>query len=73
MSIERIDPELCTGCGICINTCTMDVIRIDDESKKAVVKYPEDCMCCNYCEWDCPVGAIYVSPEKYAPLMVSWC
>lgn len=73
MSIERIDSELCTGCGICVNSCPMDVIRIDRESKKAVIKYPEDCMCCDYCELDCPVDAIYVSPEKYAPLMVSWC
>jgi NAD-dependent dihydropyrimidine dehydrogenase PreA subunit len=51
----------------------MDVIRMDEESKKAIIKYPEECMCCDYCELDCPVDAIYVSPEKYAPLMVSWC
>jgi NAD-dependent dihydropyrimidine dehydrogenase PreA subunit len=73
MSIERIDPELCTGCGICVNTCPMDVIRMDEESKKAVIKYPEDCMCCDYCELDCPVDAITVSPDKYAPLLVAWC
>jgi len=29
MSVERIDSELCTGCGTCINTCPMDVIRLD--------------------------------------------
>jgi NAD-dependent dihydropyrimidine dehydrogenase PreA subunit len=51
----------------------MDVIRMDEAGKKAVIKYPEECMCCAYCELDCPENAIYVSPEKYAPLMVSWC
>jgi NAD-dependent dihydropyrimidine dehydrogenase PreA subunit len=51
----------------------MDVIRMDETTQKAVIKYPEECMCCDYCEYDCPVDAIYVSPEKYAPLMVSWC
>jgi len=50
----------------------MDVIRMDEEGEKAIIKYPEDCMCCGYCELGCPVSAMYVSPEKYAPLMVSW-
>jgi len=72
MSIERIDSELCTGCGICVNSCPMDVIRMDRESKKAVIKYPEDCMLCEWCALDCPENAIYVSPVKSSPVMVSW-
>lgn len=73
MSIERIDVELCTGCGVCVKTCPMDVIRMDEKRGKAMIKYVEECMCCDACEFDCPEGAIYVSPEKYQPLMVSWC
>jgi NAD-dependent dihydropyrimidine dehydrogenase PreA subunit len=72
MTIERIDPELCNGCGICIDSCTLDVIRMDEASQKAVIMYPEECMCCDYCELDCPQNAIYVSPERHAPLMVAW-
>lgn len=72
MSIERIDSELCNGCGICVNSCSMDVIRMDEESKKAIIKYPEDCMLCDFCELDCPENAIYVSPVKSAPLILSW-
>ena len=72
MSIERIDAELCTGCGICVDSCSMDVIRIDEQSKKAVIVYPDECMLCDFCELDCPENAIYVSPIKYAPVMVSW-
>ena len=30
MAIERIDTELCVGCGVCLNSCCMDVVRIDD-------------------------------------------
>jgi NAD-dependent dihydropyrimidine dehydrogenase PreA subunit len=72
MSIERIDPELCSGCGTCVASCPVDVIRMDPTTGKAVIRYPEDCMCCDYCEVDCPESAIYVAPGKDAPLMVSW-
>jgi len=72
MSIERIDPELCNGCGICVNICPMDVLRMDNKSKKAVIQYPEDCMLCEFCVLDCPENAISISPEKDSPLIVSW-
>jgi len=72
MSIEQIDLELCNGCGICVNSCPMDVIRMDEEGKKAIIKYPEDCMLCGWCEEDCPENAISISPEKTSPLIVSW-
>lgn len=57
---------------MCVNSCPMDVIRLDKEKHQAVIRYPEDCMCCDYCELDCPAKAIYVSPEKHEPIMVAW-
>jgi len=72
MSIERIDHDLCTGCGTCVDSCPMDVIRMDKNEGKAIIVYPDECMLCLYCERDCPVGAIYVSPVKTAPIMTSW-
>jgi NAD-dependent dihydropyrimidine dehydrogenase PreA subunit len=72
MSIKQIDTDLCTGCGICVNSCPMDVIRMDEANKKALIMYPEDCMLCIFCERDCPQGAIYVSPEKVSPMILSW-
>jgi len=72
MSIERIDSELCNGCGICVKSCPVDVIRMDRESKKAVIQYPEDCMLCGFCAQDCPQNAIYISPTKNSPFIVSW-
>ena len=72
MGIERIDSELCNGCGICVNSCSQDVIRMDEEGKKAIIRYPEDCMSCDFCEIDCTQNAIYISPIKTAPLIVCW-
>jgi len=72
MTVERINEELCTGCGICVNSCPMDVLRMDKVSRKAKIAYPQECMCCASCEVDCPVGAIFVSPKKSDFIIVSW-
>jgi NAD-dependent dihydropyrimidine dehydrogenase PreA subunit len=72
LTIERIDSELCTGCGICVESCPTDVIRIDNGIQKAIIKYPEDCMLCRWCTLDCPQNAINVSPKKGSPLFTCW-
>jgi NAD-dependent dihydropyrimidine dehydrogenase PreA subunit len=72
MSIEKIDSELCDGCGSCVDTCPVDCIRMDDDAKKAVVRYPEECMLCGWCVVICPKDAVSLSPAKSAPLTVSW-
>lgn len=72
MSIERIDTELCDGCGICVRYCQVDVIRMDEESNKAIIRYPEDCMTCGLCEIECPQKAISLSYITTEPLFVAW-
>lgn len=72
MTIERIDTDLCTGCGTCVESCPADVFRLDEAGGKAVIRYPENCQLCRFCEIDCPVDAIYVSPEKRTPMLTSW-
>ncbi|MBC8477481.1 MAG: 4Fe-4S binding protein [Dehalococcoidia bacterium] len=72
MPIERIDPELCNGCGLCVDSCPADVIRMDKKSKRATIKYPEDCVLCGWCLDTCPEDAISVSSVKTSPLIVSW-
>jgi NAD-dependent dihydropyrimidine dehydrogenase PreA subunit len=72
MSIERIDSDLCNGCGICINSCPVDVIRMDEKRKKAVIQYPEDCMLCGWCFIDCPKNAVYVSLAKASSPITCW-
>lgn len=72
MAIERIDEERCTGCGICIKSCPMDVLRLDRENRKATIKYPEDCMLCGWCTIECPEDAVTLTPQKTSRLILSW-
>ncbi|MBW1824568.1 MAG: 4Fe-4S binding protein [Deltaproteobacteria bacterium] len=72
MAIKEIDQELCIGCGECVKSCAVDVIRMDEEDKKAVIAYPQDCMLCELCTFYCSVDAIILTPEKSTDVMVSW-
>ena len=35
MTIKNINEDTCIGCGECVMSCPMDVIRMDDETGKA--------------------------------------
>ncbi|MBW2031093.1 MAG: 4Fe-4S binding protein [Deltaproteobacteria bacterium] len=70
MAIESI--EGCNGCKMCFYVCPMDVIRINDDSGLAEIRYPEDCQACNLCAVFCPVEAIVVTKDRFSPLMTAW-
>ena len=72
MAIEKIDTALCSGCGVCVLSCPMDVFRLDKQNKVSIIKYPEDCMLCGWCVVECPEDAIILTPKKVAELTVSW-
>jgi NAD-dependent dihydropyrimidine dehydrogenase PreA subunit len=55
----EVNRDACTGCGICVETCPTDVLRLD-QSEKACMAYAEDCQGCFVCEWDCAYEAIRV-------------
>lgn len=72
MAIEKIDLDLCVGCGMCQNYCPMDVIRFDQETKTPKITYPQHCMLCILCQEKCPVNAITVTPEKKKNVFLAW-
>jgi NAD-dependent dihydropyrimidine dehydrogenase PreA subunit len=64
MGVRKIKESLCTGCGICVDICPLDVFRMDEEREKAFIKYLSDCMSCFLCEIECPEEAIYCTPDR---------
>jgi NAD-dependent dihydropyrimidine dehydrogenase PreA subunit len=70
MGVRKIDVSGCTGCGICVEYCPMDVLRMDDDSQKAFIKYIRDCQGCFLCERVCPENVVYCVPvyERRIPL-----
>ena len=61
-----INPELCTGCGTCMNVCRMDVLLPGPgKGKPPIVMYPDECWFCGDCVAHCPVPG---SDQNGAPL-----
>lgn len=66
-----IDLTLCDGCGICIESCPTDVLRMDPAVDRAVAEFPADCCICFLCQDDCPQNAITVGNRGSNPRHVS--
>lgn len=71
MAIERIDYEKCIGCGQCVNVCSCDVIRMN-ENGLPFIRYKDECCLCLYCMKDCPAAAIHITPDKYVKQLQAW-
>ncbi|MFX0126157.1 MAG: hydrogenase iron-sulfur subunit [Candidatus Hodarchaeota archaeon] len=56
ISVTEIDPNLCSGCGICIKTCPYHANTIDEKDKIAIVDISR-CRGCGNCVVACPAKA----------------
>ena len=75
--VASIDPEQCTGCGICQEYCRFDAISSIGTGKMAI--NPFRCEGCRLCERICPSGAItsrrstnntwQVSTTRFGPMV----
>lgn len=63
------NPELCTGCGLCVKDCPADAIELitlDKANKRFVMHYRADrCIFCGQCVYNCRFGCIQQSAEDW--------
>ena len=55
--VTRVDPAVCTGCGICIPLCPTDALSMEEE---VAVRTGDCTLGCGHCSASCPVDAITV-------------
>jgi len=54
----RLDTDLCTGCGMCLEVCPHAVFVMN--GRKVEIKDPDACMECGACARNCAFGALSV-------------
>ncbi|OIN99529.1 MAG: ferredoxin [Elusimicrobia bacterium CG_4_10_14_0_2_um_filter_56_8] len=54
----KLNPDKCTGCGMCVNVCPHAVFII--KTRKAAITDPDLCMECGACALNCSFEAITV-------------
>jgi ferredoxin len=58
-----IDPELCVGCGTCVERCQMDAVEMDGECASVLLKR---CIGCGLCVTTCPEEAVRLQEKPEA-------
>jgi Na+-translocating ferredoxin:NAD+ oxidoreductase RNF subunit RnfB len=54
--LSQVDPDLCSGCGTCVEKCPVDAIELNDSDIAEV--NAEYCIGCGVCAHFCPENAI---------------
>ncbi len=67
--VFMISPDLCKGCGLCLERCPHDVIDWSEElgiygSPMATPARMQDCIACGICQLVCPDAAILIKKHK---------
>ena len=72
MSVIRYDLDACIGCRLCIQVCPFDVFRFNEEHKKSVIAYPENCQSCGQCFVNCLGRSLTIVNDMYGYAQTSY-
>lgn len=63
--IEVLARSWCTGCGLCVRVCPMNVFEGEPRGAPRIARQ-RDCQACFMCEAYCPADALFVVPPSGA-------
>jgi Fe-S-cluster-containing hydrogenase component 2 len=61
LGMPWVDKEKCTGCGLCVETCPVDTIHIENDIAEINM---DNCIRCGRCHDICPEEAVRHDGEK---------
>lgn len=61
--VAAADPDLCHGCGICLDRCQMEALSLDDG---LVALDGDRCIGCGLCVTTCPSGTLHLKRKPEA-------
>ena len=72
--VVEFNPDICSGCNLCVEVCPTDVMMPNPEKKKPpIVLYAEECWYCGGCVEECPrPGAIRMVFPTSQNISVNW-
>ncbi len=68
--LASINPDTCSGCGLCAKRCPMEVIQLEASEKatnklgKVAVLQADDCIGCGVCAYKCPTKSIVLERRE---------
>ncbi len=65
-----VDPDKCTGCGLCVRDCPANGLELIKKSRDEfkLVHHPARCAYCGQCEDSCRRGAISHTNQLVSPV-----
>jgi hydrogenase-4 component H len=68
-AVIMLNPEKCTGCGLCVRGCPANALVLEKESRDTfrLIHYPARCAYCGQCEESCRHDAISHTNQLVGP------